>query len=144
MANKYIFNMGFYGGSTILGIAAYAYYGNKDKNMTMEEKYAKYGGDRRKLMETTVEDKAKNALLFKKIRENAGIKEEELPKPESAQKEKKLLGRMEGRKKDVLAARKKLQESEESLEEEKPVKKKKRKKKRAQETTEEGAGAAIE
>lgn len=128
-----------------MGIAAYAYYGNKDKNMTMDEKYAKYGGDRRKLMEMTVEDRAKNALLFKKIRENAGMKEEELPKPESAQKEKKLAGRMEGRRnEDVLAARKKLQESEESLEEEKPVKKKKRKKKRAQETTEEGAGAAIE
>ena len=103
MANRNIFNLATYGLSCVAGVGSWVYYQNQNQNLTLEEKYEKFGGDKTQL----AEERVRNALMYKKIRERAGIKEEELklPKPEAPPK----ILRMEGRKnEDVLAERKKL------------------------------------
>ena len=134
MANRNIYNLGMYAATCVAGIWGWNYYQDQNRNLTIDEKYEKYGGDKRRL----VEQRVQNALMFKKIKEQAGIKEKDLPKaPET---ETQLVGRMEGRKnEDVLAERKKLKAAQELAEgeEEKPVKKTRKKKKRkTQEETE--------
>ena len=138
MANRNIYNLGMYTLSCVAGAAGWFYYQSENKNLSVEEKYEKFGGDKQRL----VEQRVQNALMFKKIKERAGIKEEELPvkKPEAP------VLRMEGRKnEDVLAERKKATEGETTATDAeeivvKKVKKKKKKKIVKEEPVEEDDG----
>merc|ERR1712168_688477 len=99
------------------------YYQSENKNLSQEEKYEKFGGDRTRL----VEQRVQNAIMFKKIKERAGIKEEEIPtkKPDAP------VVRMEGRKnEDVLAEKKKSTEEGTAVTDAEPVAVKKVKKKK--------------